>query len=240
MLKIAELVEARTGWLEQMLDRHPLITGLGEREEIRRAAIKIPQRLGRAGPYFLHLDHIPATLLDELAASHLQTLRSLAGPGATRAVDKMPHNFLHLGLIAQMLPGARILHCVRDPVDTCFSCYRQRFGAGLPYTTRLEWLGVFYRAYAALMRHWSRVLPLPMMTVRYESLVASPEPVLREVMAFLDVPWEPRCLRFHESDRVIGTASHTQVQQPLYTSSVGRAAPYHHRLGPLRGALGMP
>jgi hypothetical protein len=150
----------------------------------------------------------------------------------------MPNNFLHLGLIFQLFPNARVLHVVRDPLDTCLSCFRQRLGAGLPHTTRLEWLGAYYRSYARLMAFWEAQRPDAIRRVHYAELVCDPERTLQGVLELLGVDWDARCLRPHESDRIVATASREQVQQPLYTHAIGRSAPYARHLGPLLAALG--
>lgn len=237
-LFIVGMPRSGTSLLEQMLDCHPLLQGIGEQETIRTIAADLSRQLSPEGaPYYAFLDRLDAGLLDAHAEAHLASLRRLATPGIVGLIDKMPHNFIHIGLMGQLFPGARIIHCVRDPVDTCFSCFRQRFGAGLSYTNRLDWLGRFYRTYQDLMAHWRAVAPLPMLEVRYEELVRRPADTLREVLEFVSVPWDARCLQYHQSRRDVGTASFSQVQRPLYTSSIGRAAPYRHRLGPLLRAL---
>ena len=148
------------------------------------------------------------------------------------------HNFQHLGLISQLFPQARVLHITRDPVDTCFSCFRQRFGAGLSYTQRLEWLGAYYRSYVRLMRHWQATLPIRIHPVRYEQLVTEPELTMRGVLAALGQDWDARVLAPHRSRRRVSTASRQQVQEPLYTRAIGRAAPYRSHLAILREVLG--
>jgi tetratricopeptide (TPR) repeat protein len=221
---IVGMPRSGTTLLEQALARHPQVTAGGELEDLRDLA-----REAWAGP-------ITATRLDPLAQRYLAHLAAL-GPGAARVTDKMPHNYLHLGLAALLLPQARVLHCVRDPVDTCWSCFRQPFGAGLAYTTNLAWLGAYHRAYEELMAHWRQALPLPMLPVRYEALVAEPEPVLREVLAFLGLSWEPACLRPERAERVAATRSQAEVQRPIHRESVGRAEAYRAHLGPLVAAL---
>lgn len=221
-----------TSLLEQMLDRHPQIAGAGELEAIRLIA----QQLSSPVYYSRRLAEITAKQLTELAQAHLTTLQKFA-PGAAVVIDKMPDNLQHLGLIYQLFPKARVLHITRDPVDTCFSCFRQRFGAGLSYTQRLSWLGSYYRSCARLMHHWQSVLPLMIHSVRYEQLVTEPEQSMRSVLAALGLEWDARVLSPHRSDRLVTTASRLQVQEPLHTRAVGRAAPYHAHLAELRAAL---
>jgi hypothetical protein len=153
-----------------------------------------------------------------------------------RITDKMLLNFLHLGLIALLFPQARVIHCRRDPLDTCVSCFFQNF-RGLTFTLDLADLGNYYRDYERLMDHWRRALPLPMFKVVYEDLVASPEDVSRRLIDFCGLPWDERCLRSHESSRPVRTVSKLQVRQPIYSSSVGRWRRYESHLGPLREAL---
>ncbi len=136
-----------------------------------------------------------------------------------------------------LLPHARIIHSLRDPLDTCLSCYFQNYLIRNFHTFDLGHLGAFYMQYDRLMRHWRRVLDIPLLEVRYEDHVAEPERTCREMLAFLDLEWDPQCLRFHESRRVVRTASREQVREPIYIRSVGRWRNYERHLGPLKEAL---
>ena len=157
-----------------------------------------------------------------------------------RVTDKMPLNFQHLGLIALLFPRARIIHCVRDPMDTCLSCYFQNFSNRNDFSFDLARVGLYYSQYERLMAHWQKVLDLPMLQVSYEEHVAEPERVCREMLDFLELDWDPACLRFHESRRLMKTASKDQVRKPIYTSSSGRWRNYERHLGPLVEALAKP
>jgi len=150
----------------------------------------------------------------------------------------MPHNFANLGLIALLFPEARNIHCLRDPRDTCLSIYFQAFGWLHPYATRLDHLGLYYREYRRLMRHWESVLELPMMTVQYEEMVADQERVSRALVDFIGLEWDDRCLQFHKSERTVATASYDQVRQPIYTQSMARWKNYEKHIKPLVDALG--
>jgi hypothetical protein len=162
----------------------------------------------------------------------MQSLRRVSD--APVVVDKMPHNFMHLGLASVVTPQTRVIHCIRDPIDTCLSCFFQHFaGPHYAFAAQLESLAGFYREYHRLMEHWASVLPVPMMTVRYEDMVKDTEGTSRKLLDFLGLDWDASVLRFHENDRVVRTASYAQVRQPIYTTSVGRAERYRHRLGPL-------
>ena len=168
--------------------------------------------------------------------SHMARLHS----GAQRTTDKLPFNFLHLGLIAILFPNATIINCVRDPIDTCLSCYFQHFNAfrTLNFTNDLNDLGFVYLQYRRLMAHWHQVLPVKILDVKYEDLVSSQEEVSRAIVAHTGLEWDDACLRFHEQERAINTASRAQVRKPIYTSSIEKWRKYESHLGPLVDALG--
>lgn len=160
---------------------------------------------------------------------------------AKRITDKMPGNFFHLGLIAFLFPKCRIIHCRRDPLDTCISIYFQNFRIGHEYSFDLYKLGRYCRAYTRLMAHWRRILPVPMLEVDYEETVADLEGASRRLLEFCDLPWDDRVLRYYETERSVKTASLWQVRQPIYDTSVGRWRHYEKHLGPLmRGLAGEP
>jgi tetratricopeptide (TPR) repeat protein len=220
----------RTGstLVAQVLSSHPQVVGAGERRElgdILTGAAPYPALMSR-------LDRFAARALAEGYVSRLSRL----GPEAARIVDKMPHNYLHLGSICALFPNARIIHCCRDVMDVCLSCYFQNF-TWVNYATSLEDLGFYYRQYERLMRHWREVLPLPVYEVEYEQLVREQERVSRGLIAFCGLDWSDRCLAFHENRRAVQTASKMQVRRPLYTSSVARWKRYECHLFPLQQAL---
>ncbi len=225
-----------TTLVEQILASHPEVFGAGELRTMRDIVEGLPSRLGTETPF-------PecAALIDEagaaaLGGAYLSALREHSAEAA-RITDKMPHNFLRLGLIALLLPDARIVHCRRDPLDTCLSCYFQHFGSPYEFAYDLENLGAYYRDYEALMAHWGEVLPGAMLELQYEDLVADQEGVSREIVAFCGLEWDDRCLAFHDTLRPVRTASQWQVRQPLFASSLGRWRHYEKHLGPLRAAL---
>jgi hypothetical protein len=153
-----------------------------------------------------------------------------------RIIDKMPANYLHLGSICALFPKARIIHCRRDVMDVCLSCYFQYFSA-INFATSLEDLGFYYRQYERLMRHWREVLPVPVYEIEYEELVREQENISRGLIAFCGLDWSDRCLAFHENRRAVHTASVLQVRRPLYGSSIGKWKRYESYLSPLRQAL---
>ncbi|MEL6345137.1 MAG: sulfotransferase [Myxococcota bacterium] len=214
---IVGMPRSGTSLLERMLDAHPNLTGIGEHTGIPRAA----QLLG--GP----------AISSHQAAEVATALRSQIGVTG-RFVDKMPHNFYHLGLIRQLFPNARVLYITRDVEDVALSCFRQRFGPAMAYTASLDGIAAVHRAHLRLMHHWAEQDVLPIHTVRYADLVSDPEAKLREILAFVGERWNPDCLDFHRSTSVVATASYAQVRRPVYRSSIGRAARYRHKLRALR------
>ena len=152
--------------------------------------------------------------------------------------DKTPANFLRLGLIARLFPAARIIHCRRHAVDTCLSCYFQLFGRNnILYSYHLETLGLYYTQYRRLMAHWRRVLPVDVLDVAYEDVIADAGAETRSILDFCGLEWNDACLEFHKGKGPVLTASQWQVRQPIYRTSVERWRRYESHLGPLLGAL---
>jgi tetratricopeptide (TPR) repeat protein len=226
-----------TTLVEQILASHPQVHGAGELTALE--TILIDQLGARLSPIdrARRLADLSAGDLAAMGGAYISRIRALA-PGALRVTDKMPANFRFAGLIRLMLPNARIIHCRRDPIDTCLSCYARKFSRGQPYAYDLRELGLYYRAYDALMAHWRRLLPMDrFIEVRYEQVVGDLEGEARRMIAFLDLAWDDACLTFHQTRRPVRTASVNQVRQPLYRTSVARWKTYEKRLGPLLDAL---
>ena len=176
------------------------------------------------------------TALRRMGQAYLASLPTLAD-GKTRITDKLPGNFFRVGLIRLILPNARIIHTVRDPVDTCVSCFSRLF-SNLPFSYDLAELGCYYRWYHELMAHWRSVLPAgAMLDVAYEDVVDDLEQQARRLLDFCGLPWDDRCLSFHQTRRPITTASSAQVRRPLYRSSVARWHRYEAYLQPLLAEL---
>jgi hypothetical protein len=215
--------------IEQILASHPQVHGAGELVQLRALfEADLPQAPD------------PAASSAELriAAEALGKLRRFSAQ-ASRIIDKDLANFLHLGVIHRIFPRARIIHCRRDPLDTCFSAYTKLFVGNLGFTYDLGELGRYYRSYHALMAHWRRVLPGSVfLEIDYETLVSEPEDETRRMLDFLELPWNDSCLRFFDTGRTVGTSSFAQVRRPLYRSSIGRAHPLARHLQPLLEALG--
>ncbi len=227
-----------TTLVQQILASHPQVVGAGELRDLELILHKPGDIAGPRASYPSYMSSVSRETVYALGERYLERLRQLGG-GALRVVDKMPHNYLHLGALAALFPGARVIHCRRDAMDACLSCYCQNF-RWLNYTCSLESLGLHYRQYERLMAHWRSVLPLPVHEVSYEELTTSPEAVIRQLVTFCGLEWHPRCLAFHENRTAVQTASKLQVRRPVYTSSIGRWKRYERHLGPLQKALAQP
>jgi hypothetical protein len=173
----------------------------------------------------------------DLGARYLAEIERLA-PAAVRITDKTPGNFVYAGLIRIALPKAIVIRAVRDPVDTCISCFSKLFTRGQNHTYDLAELGRYYRHYQALMTHWQRLLPVGrILDVHYEDVVADLEGQARRVIAHCGLDWDEPCLAFHQTERPVRTASATQVRQLIYNSAIGRRRVYEPFLGPLLAEL---
>ncbi len=234
---IVGMPRSGTSLAEQILASHPDVYGAGELWELEMVLRRRPRRNNAIVPYPQSMIATNAETLAQMAATYREALPE-ASRGHAFVTDKMPHNFEHLGAIALLFPGARIIHCRRDPLDTMLSCYMQNFGEANGFSHDLADCGFFYRQYAALMDHWRSVLEGPFFELQYETLVANPEPTVRALLNYCGLPWDDACLRFHENPRVVHTASYQQVHEPLYTRSVGRWRPYAAYLTPLIEELG--
>ena len=233
---IVGMPRSGTTLAEQILSSHPEVFGAGELTWIEDLSTTLPQRLGTHASYPECAFDLSIRSLTAAADEYLAMLRGLA-PTATRVVDKMPGNFTHLGLIELLFPKARIIHLTRDPLDNCLSCYFQNFTQGHHYTADLGTLGAVYAEYARLMEHWRSIVSLPLLELRYEDLVENQEAESRRLVDFCELPWDARCLRFHETRRVVRTASYDQVRRPMYRDSLARHRHYEDFLAPLRAAL---
>ena len=156
---------------------------------------------------------------------------------AVHVTDKMPTNFLYLGLIQQLFPKTRIIHTLRNPLDVCLSIYSLDFAGRHAYAYDLNNLGCFYNEYRRIMKHWHEVLDIPVMDIQYEDLVNDQEAWSRKLIDFCGLEWDDACLDFHKSKRVVNTASNEQVRQPIYKGSMQRWRPYEKHLQPLIDAL---
>jgi tetratricopeptide (TPR) repeat protein len=219
---IVGMPRSGTTLAEQILARHPRVHAAGESPVLGRLA----EDMIAAGP---------AAEVDWSAVGrrYVEALPATPGDGLL-VTDKMPLNFRYLGLVKAALPGARVVHCRRDPRDTALSCFFTDFiDPALGFATRLDWLADFVNAYLRYMATWSRRLGDRMFGLGYEALLEEPRTAVSELLAFLGLSWDGDCLEFHTGDRVAATASHAQVRMPLYRTSMGRWKSYAGHLEPL-------
>ena len=221
-----------TSLVEQVLSSHPAVHGAGELNHINLVSTshygetKFPEGVLAMGDEGFSLR----------ARNYLKLIRELA-PEATHITDKMPHNFLFVGMIRAMFPKATVFHTKRDPMDTCLSIFRKNFGGFHPYSYDLTELGQHYRQYQAFMKHWHKVLPGYVHDIQYEAVVADPENQIRRILDICGLDFHEDCLNFHKTERAVRTASNAQVRRPIYKSSVKAWKKYETQLEPLCAAL---
>ncbi|MGH7747898.1 MAG: sulfotransferase family protein, partial [Candidatus Dormibacteria bacterium] len=237
---IVGLPRAGSTLVEQILASHSQVEGTRELPDVLGFALELGVRVrSGASPIYpqsvARLTHAQLTALGERYLAQTRPHRLLGRP---RFIDKMPSNFLHLGLVQLMLPNARIIDARRAPLACCFSNFKQHFQTGLWFSYDLVDLGRYYRDYVSLMAHFDTVLPGRVHRVQYEQLVADLEGEVRRLLAYCGLPFEEQCLRFYETRRVVQTASSEQVRQPLNTDGIDQWRNFEPWLGPLREALG--
>jgi tetratricopeptide (TPR) repeat protein len=226
-----------TTLIEQIIASHPMVHGAGELQTLNDVILNVRGPDGNTIPYPEFVPVLDGGALRQIGAQYVTSVRKLA-PSGERVTDKMPSNYYFAGLIYLALPNAPIIHTIRDPVDTCISCFSKLFSAEQNHTYDLGELGRYYKRYEHLMAHWRKVLPPGrILDVRYEEVVADLEGQARRIIAHCNLPWDDRCLSFHETNRPVRTASATQVRQPIYKSAIGRWHVYEEHLGPLLRAL---
>jgi tetratricopeptide (TPR) repeat protein len=234
---IVGMPRSGTTLVEQMLASHSQVHGAGELDDMARLVNQVRRVCGSEKSYLACLPGMDAGILAGLASDYLHKLDTLDAR-AMRIIDKMPHNFLALGLISVLFPQASVIHCRRDPRDTCLSIYFQHFTGNHPYTSDLYSLGRYYRFYSDLMAHWKVVLPLRMLDIYYEDVIGHPEESARRLVDFCGLDWEPGCLEFHRRRQLVTTPSYNDVRQPLYSRSLGRWKHYSDWIGDLMAGLG--
>ena len=218
---------------ESIIASHPQAYGAGEMHDM--AEIKKATEVDSLQAFPESMKHMSVPALKKLAEHYLTRLSLKSN--AMRIVDKMPHNFLLLGLIAQLFPQSRIIHIQRHPIDNCLSIYFQRFNITHTYATDLKLLGEYYPLYLDLMAHWNQVLPIPILNIKYDELVSNQEAVTREMIDFCGLDWDDACLSFHRAKRDVSTPSYDQVNQPMYNRSSGRWSNYERQIQELVTSL---
>ncbi|MBV8784774.1 MAG: sulfotransferase [Gammaproteobacteria bacterium] len=255
-----EFFGARTGWgtpaadpifivgmprsgstlVEQILASHSQVEGTRELPYILAGARELGMLATRDGParYPQSVAALSREQLAQLGERYLRQTRVHRCSDRARFIDKMPTNFLHVGLIHLMLPAARIIDVRRAALACCFSNFKQHFQKGMWFSYSLEDLGAYYRDYVRLMRHFDARLPGRLYRVHYEKLVTDPEQEVRRLLEYCALPFESQCLRFYDNPRPVQTVSSEQVRQPLYTSALEQWRHYEPFLGPLKAVLG--
>jgi tetratricopeptide (TPR) repeat protein len=224
--------------VEQILASHPQIHGAGELTDFAMAATSVLNAARPGVPFPECVPNLDRAVLQRIGEAYLARL-PVPPDGKTRIVDKLPSNFLAIGLIRLALPNARIIHTVRDPVDTCVSCYSKLFANGHPFTYDLGELGRHFRHYRGLMDHWQTVVtPGAILDVSYEAIVDDLEGEARRLIEYCGLPWDDRCINFHSTSRQVRTASSVQVRKPLFRSSLQRWRRYEAGIAPLLSELG--
>lgn len=235
---IVGMPRSGTTLTEQILAGHPRAFGCGELPDMTMIARGLSADGNADLPDFRVLSTQGAL---RQAIDRYTSAAARHAPGdALRLVDKEPLNFLHLGLIALMLPGARVIWCRRDPRDIAVSIYGENFALTEHLATDLASIGAYINQQARLMRHWQAVLPLPILESNYERLVTDPEGQARRIVEFTGLSWDPACLEFHRNTHAVQSPSRWQVRQPVHTRSVGRWRHYEAALAPLLRVLDDP
>ena len=235
---IVGMPRSGTSLVEQILCSHPAIFGAGELTLLNEAGDELQKMIGAALPYPSCLQLVKQEHADRVANHCLVKLRKLSTDNALRITDKMPGNYWNLGLIYLLFPKARVIHCVRNPLDTCLSIYFQDFANAHLYTNDLKSIGRGYNIYRQVMEYWRRVLKYPILDVHYEELVANQEGVSRRLVEYCGLPWDEHCLHFQDNPRMVMTASHDQVRRAIYKTSTDRWKNYQAFIGPLIEGLG--
>ena len=224
---------------EQIISAHPKIFGAGEIKNLSYSIAALRLKFPSLPKFPALAEAMKPSHLNSIAKMYLQAITKISN-NAERVTDKLLTNFFFAGLIHMMFPNAKIVHTKRNPIDSCLSTWTKLFKDDMPHSYDLGELGRYHRRYQDLMEHWRQVLPArAFLEVQYEDVVADPETNARRVIDFLELEWDPRCLKFHESDRPVKTASVSQVRKPIYKTSVERGRRYGDKLNPLIEALGL-
>lgn len=216
-----------TSLVEQILASHPDVYGAGELNDLpdlikNISSVKLAEWNGRK--------------FEQTGREYVNRLRQYSAD-EKYITDKLPHNFMNIGLIKLILPQAKVIHCNREPMDTCLSIFKNFFSHGHHYSYDMTELGEYYNLYTDLMEHWGNVLPGFIYNIGYENLVADQESAIRKLLEYCNLPWDDNCLSFHKTKRNVKTASNAQVRQPIYRDSVKLWKQFEEQLRPLQDAI---
>ncbi|MBF0380240.1 MAG: tetratricopeptide repeat protein [Magnetococcales bacterium] len=225
-----------TTLIEQILASHDDVYGAGELSFVKHGVLEtMSSNLKNMIPYTV--SRLKDEGLEALGEKYISKIRKIQ-PDVKFITDKMPDNFLYIGLIRLMLPNAKIIHSVRLAKDTCLSIYRLKFAHGHPYAYNLKELGEYYRLYADMMNHWHKLFADDIYQCHYEKLTTNQEEESRKLLDYCGIEWSDKCLDFYETKRDVVTSSNYQVRQKIYTSSVNGWRRFENQLQPLIDALG--
>jgi tetratricopeptide (TPR) repeat protein len=226
--------------VEQILSSHSTVEGTTELPDILSIARRLGGKRSRLpdSEYPEMLARLDDAEFRRLGEEYLERVKVQRRQGRIHFVDKMPNNFQHVGLIHLILPHAKIIDTRRHPLGCCFSNFKQHFARGQNFTYGLEDIGRYYSDYVRLMAHYDAVLPGRVHRVVYERMVEDPENEIRNLLSYCELPFEPACLKFYETERAVRTASSEQVRLPIFTEAVDQWRNYERWLGPLKDVLG--
>jgi tetratricopeptide (TPR) repeat protein len=226
--------------IEQILSSHSAVEGTMELPDLTSIAVRLADRRGRGDPTRFPecLADMDDGQLEALGAEYLERTRVQRKTARPFFIDKMPHNFFYTGMLRLILPNAKVIDARRHPLGACFSGFKQHFARGQPFTYGLEDLGLYYRDYVDLMDHFDGVAPGAVHRVHYETMVEDTEAEVRRLLDYLGLPFEDACLRFHENERAVRTASSEQVRRPIFREGIDHWRHYEPWLQPLKEALG--
>lgn len=232
---IVGMPRSGTTLIEQILSSHSEVCGAGELPylgEIAEQAISENKKIR----YPECINHLTAETLTQLSEKYLAKLNS-HGDGSKYISDKMPHNFMYVGLIKKLFPNCKIIHCLRNPLDVCLSIYFHNFNQNHPYTDSLSNLGHYYNQYRKLMDFWKSQYDDLIIDIAYEELLTDAEHNVRKILDHSGLEWQDNCLKHYENKRTVSTPSYAQVDQPLYTASMERWRNYASHIDDLKAAV---
>lgn len=228
---IVGMPRAGTTLIEQILSSHANIYGAGESRILDDIICKACHEANL--PFTTWAAQLTDQEFAKLGKQYLDQTWKLA-PEKDYIIDKMPANFFYIGMIYRMLPNAKIIHAIRDPMDSCFSCFTHLFKDSMPFAYDLTALGNYYTLYAKAMQHWHTVLPqTAIFNLPYEQMIANHEALSKQLIEYIGLPWDPNCLQFYKNTRIVKTASLTQVRKPIYKTSIQRWKHFASELEPL-------
>ena len=223
--------------IEQILASHSQVEGTFELPILGDIAVSTGRYRRERREYPQSVRELRGRDFRAYGQQYLEETRIHRSTDRPRFTDKLPNNFAHVGFAHLILPNARVINARRHPLDSCLGSYKQLFAKGQSFTYDMNELALYYRTYHETMKHWHRVLPGKVLDVHYEDTVGDFESQVRRILAHCGLPYEESCLRFHETQRAVRTASSEQVRQPLYTRALGTWRRYEEHLGPWREEL---